>query len=243
LTSLNNAIDGALAAVSGTGAGGKLRLTAASARSVSMTETFDPPLVFGYLGFDVPILQGGDLGAPIPTHANLTNEVSLVKSPEVSQALDLGRSVVTRRVYLTLQQIKGNAEARERVQKLDALAAVVPASETFYQKQPGNLLIEVPWQPDAETTGYLRLHDWRGRMKHSHTVLDGLLAGDRLSMRGQDGNPVPIVKGTEAWTRLQQARDQFAQRLRDPALVAPLQEASRAAWRTFYRLTAEDQER
>lgn len=43
------------------------RFTAASARSVSMTETFDKPLVVGYLGFDVPIGVDGELGGPIPT--------------------------------------------------------------------------------------------------------------------------------------------------------------------------------
>ncbi|HEV2693316.1 MAG TPA: hypothetical protein VG347_10520 [Verrucomicrobiae bacterium] len=51
--------------------GGSLRLAAASSRSVSLDETFNPPLVVGYLGFDCAILPDGSLGAPIPTHANL----------------------------------------------------------------------------------------------------------------------------------------------------------------------------
>jgi hypothetical protein len=51
--------------------GGSLRLTAASARSVSMDETFVPPIVFGYLGFDCVIAENGELGAPIPTYAIL----------------------------------------------------------------------------------------------------------------------------------------------------------------------------
>jgi len=217
-------------------------VTAASARSVSMTETFDPPLVFGYLGFDVPILEGGDLGAPIPTHANLTNEISLTKTPEAARALSLGRSTVTRRVYLSLQQIKTNGEARARVQALDALGGLVPPTDTFYQTQRGDLLVEVPWQPDPETTGYLRFHDWRGKLELSHAVLDRLLAGSQLSLRGAAGTAMPIVKGSETWTRLEQARDTLARRLHDPATVSAWQEASRSAWRTFYRLTAEDEE-
>ena len=51
--------------------GGSLRLAAASARTVSIDEAFDPPLTVGYLGFDCAIGPDGVLGAPIPTHANL----------------------------------------------------------------------------------------------------------------------------------------------------------------------------
>lgn len=51
--------------------GGSLRLTAASARSVSMDENFTPPIIFGYLGFDCAIVTNGELGAPIPTYAVL----------------------------------------------------------------------------------------------------------------------------------------------------------------------------
>jgi hypothetical protein len=51
--------------------GGSLRLASASARTVSLDETFSPPIVFGYLGFDCAIAEGGELGAPIPTQATL----------------------------------------------------------------------------------------------------------------------------------------------------------------------------
>jgi hypothetical protein len=51
--------------------GGSLRLTAASARSVSLDESFNPPVVFGYLGFDCIIATNGELGTPIPTYAIL----------------------------------------------------------------------------------------------------------------------------------------------------------------------------
>lgn len=51
--------------------GGSLRLTAASARSVSLDESFIPPIVFGYLGFDCAIATNSELGAPIPTYAVL----------------------------------------------------------------------------------------------------------------------------------------------------------------------------
>jgi hypothetical protein len=51
--------------------GGSLRLAAASSRSVSLVQTFVPPLIIGYLGFDCEIMDNGSLGPPIPTHARL----------------------------------------------------------------------------------------------------------------------------------------------------------------------------
>lgn len=58
--------------------GGSLRVVAASARSVSLSETFNPPLSLGYLGFDVEIRTGGQIGPPVPTYAILTGAVSAV---------------------------------------------------------------------------------------------------------------------------------------------------------------------
>ena len=57
--------------------GGSLRVVAASSRSVSMDETFVPPVVFGYLGFDCAIGDKGQLGAPIPTYALLQKNYKL----------------------------------------------------------------------------------------------------------------------------------------------------------------------
>ena len=51
--------------------GGSLRIAAASARSVALDETFVPPLIIGYLGFDCEIMDNGRLGPPIPTHSHL----------------------------------------------------------------------------------------------------------------------------------------------------------------------------
>lgn len=54
--------------------GGSLRIAAASARSVALDETFVPPLIIGYLGFDCEIMDNGRLGPPIPTHSHLDNQ-------------------------------------------------------------------------------------------------------------------------------------------------------------------------
>ena len=51
--------------------GGTVRVAMASSRSISLNETFDRPLVLGYISFDLPILAGGKLGAPVSTLAQL----------------------------------------------------------------------------------------------------------------------------------------------------------------------------
>ncbi len=56
--------------------GGSLRLAGASARTVALQQTLNPPLVIGYLGFDCAILDRGELGPPIPTHSRLTQTVA-----------------------------------------------------------------------------------------------------------------------------------------------------------------------
>ncbi|HEX8169430.1 MAG TPA: hypothetical protein VF824_02690 [Thermoanaerobaculia bacterium] len=52
--------------------GANITIASASSRSVAMNETFPRPLVVGYLAFDRPILDGGVLGAPIPTYARVS---------------------------------------------------------------------------------------------------------------------------------------------------------------------------
>jgi hypothetical protein len=67
--------------------GGSLRLAAASARTVSIDETFDPALSIGYLGFDCAIEADGELGAPIPTHANLEPDYRVEQFEKFKAAL------------------------------------------------------------------------------------------------------------------------------------------------------------
>jgi hypothetical protein len=51
--------------------GGSVRFTQASQRAVTLEQDFDRPLVIGYLGFDVRVLPGGNLGTPVPSFAVL----------------------------------------------------------------------------------------------------------------------------------------------------------------------------
>lgn len=56
--------------------GGSVKLISASSRSVSLVETFDRPIVVGYLGIDLKVGANGILGPPIPTHAVLEQEIT-----------------------------------------------------------------------------------------------------------------------------------------------------------------------
>lgn len=67
-----SAINTALGAALDQAPGGSLKLTAASDRSVSLSETFPRPLVIGYIAFDLPILDGGALGPPVATQAQIS---------------------------------------------------------------------------------------------------------------------------------------------------------------------------
>lgn len=57
-------------------AGAAVKFIAASESSVALAESFDRLLVIGYLGFDVPVYTGGDIGVPIPTFQRLNGYIS-----------------------------------------------------------------------------------------------------------------------------------------------------------------------
>jgi len=74
---LNDLLQKATSATGKLAPGGSLRLAAASSRSITLSEPFDPPLILGYLGFDCAVYEDGRLGPPIPTHAALDREARL----------------------------------------------------------------------------------------------------------------------------------------------------------------------
>ncbi len=59
--------------------GGTVKFVQVSERSVTMNETFDRPLVIGFLAFDFPVLKDGSLGAPVATQERLRQKAE----PEV----------------------------------------------------------------------------------------------------------------------------------------------------------------
>jgi hypothetical protein len=57
--------------------GGKVKIATASRRSVTLDQSFDRPLIIGYVGFDMPILKGGRLGIAISTLSQLSGTRTL----------------------------------------------------------------------------------------------------------------------------------------------------------------------
>ena len=65
---LNSLLDAALEQTDSSGKllpGASLRVASTSAGTIGLKETFDRPLVIGYLGFDIKILPDGWLSSPI----------------------------------------------------------------------------------------------------------------------------------------------------------------------------------
>lgn len=106
--------------------GGTVKIAAASSRSVTLSETFPRPLVIGYVGFDLPILEGGRLGAPISTLAQLTGERTIPPHRTESPY----RLAAFAHIYRALKDVK-TPEADGIRHDLDALAQKLPATYPF----------------------------------------------------------------------------------------------------------------
>ncbi|MCC6679128.1 MAG: hypothetical protein IT436_18540, partial [Phycisphaerales bacterium] len=63
--------------------GAAVKFTSASARHVGLSESFDTLLAIGYLGFDVPVFEGGVVGSPIPTFERLEHGLADVAPQRV----------------------------------------------------------------------------------------------------------------------------------------------------------------
>ena len=82
LNALNNSQSSLAGLVGGaTQVGGAVKFVSASGSSVGLAQSFDRLLTIGYLGFDVPVYRGGDLGVPIPTFLRLNGKIK--NAPDV----------------------------------------------------------------------------------------------------------------------------------------------------------------
>jgi hypothetical protein len=93
-----------------------VRLSQASRRSITAKETFTRPLVVGYLGFDFPITDNGELGAPSTT-------LSVVSQAPSVEGTSLGK--------FTADQIGVDVEYRSIAQRA---AARPDQAEKIYQR-------------------------------------------------------------------------------------------------------------
>ena len=105
----------------------KFKIVTATTRSVSLVEEFDRPLVIGYVGFDMPILKGGRIGAPISTLAHLTKERTV---PTGSPKANVYKLAALSHMHEALLEIEGTKAERLKGQ-LDRLGRLLPKRYPF----------------------------------------------------------------------------------------------------------------
>ena len=108
--------------------GAKIKFITASSRSITLNEDFDNPLVIGYLGFDLPILAGGRVGAPISTVDQLNDRPH---APIQTGAASYRYRIAT--LNYIYKQLSGLNEvaAQKRLAELDALQKLLPKEYPF----------------------------------------------------------------------------------------------------------------
>lgn len=188
LASINESLNAAVKVGGETLPGASLRVVSASARSVSIDETFGRPVVIGYLGFDMAILPGGDLGPPIPTHAVLERgalpDFSRV-APQLSAAQTM-RAIGTYRALDALVALKGPDAAKAGEYKTridDAARSTLPTAYPvpIWSVDPrGHLVEQVNRQTaiDSKIDPYRTLVTYLDQLRGSAKVLRASSAGD-----------------------------------------------------------------
>ncbi|HLU40573.1 MAG TPA: hypothetical protein VK081_14405 [Planctomycetota bacterium] len=174
LEALNKAIEKALTG-SSTGAGATFQITAASARSVSMAETFPRPLVIGYLGFDAAMGEGGALGPPVPTYAVVNYGASPALPDTADAQLTSNARMQTAARALEKMAGEGNDRARRLLEELNQVAAVVPAvlPVHFYDSE-GKITERRGKELRAGSPSYWQVSRYRGGLL---TTIANLTAG------------------------------------------------------------------
>jgi hypothetical protein len=197
--------------------GGKIQIAAASSRSVTLSETFPRPLVIGYVGFDLPILDGGRLGTPISTLAQLNAERT-IPPHNASSAYRLAALV---HLYRALKEVKG-PEADSIRHDLDALAQQLPKTYPFslYElSAPGTLqkdAMVVSGSP-VPREGFQDLLDYLGYARKTSTTLASYLTKASTSTPADQAHAASLEQERHAALT---ALDEMAHALSsDPALM------------------------
>lgn len=109
--------------------GGKVKIASASSRSITLSETFERPLVIGYVGFDMPILEGGRLGSPISTLVQLNAE-KIVAIRDTLDSVSPYRLAALQHVYNGLKE-SADPKASLLRTELDRHAEQLPSTYSF----------------------------------------------------------------------------------------------------------------
>ena len=156
--------------------GGKIKVATASSRAVTLSETFERPLVIGYVGFDMQILEGGRLGPPISTLAQLTggHTIPAYGTDNVYRLASLSH------MYRALREIQGPDAERTRGD-LDKLAGLLPDTYPFtlYEQTSPSVLQRdstVVVGTKIERKGFSDVIDYLGNAQKTTKTLESYLS-------------------------------------------------------------------
>jgi len=223
-------------AAGGMAPGGSLRVTAASSRFIALQQEFDPPLVIGYLGFDVQILEGGRIGPPIPTHARIDpkSQGEAVAPGQVVEALFSKGIRVRDYQTLTRTGRKGDKVARAAADRLDRLERFVPGTfEAYAQTAPDRVKVTVE---SFEGRNYLDFVTYRRVLGANEVVIGGLIAsGATFQLETADGTR-KVEPGSTEEARLKGKLGEWRKELAREDVLGAHREAAVFAGEAYVRL-------
>ena len=154
--------------------GGKVKIVTASSRAVTLSETFERPLVIGYVGFDMQILEGGRLGPPISTLAQLTGRYRIPQEA-------MFRLASVSHLYRALRDIQGPDADRVRGD-LDKLASLLPEKYPFslYEWTSPSVLQRdstVVVGAKVDRKGFSDVIDYLGNAQKTTKTLESYMSG------------------------------------------------------------------
>jgi hypothetical protein len=148
--------------------GAKFKIATASSRSVTLEQEFERPLVIGYIGFDMPILKGGRLGAPISTLDQLTGG----KTIEARSSVSVYHLAALSHMYQALNEIQGDEAGRLRAE-LDKLGRLLPKNYPFslYEEDPSQREPEIVAGDKIEDRSFPGVLDY---LENARTTIETL---------------------------------------------------------------------
>ena len=222
--------------------GGSLRLTAASGRTISLRETFNPPLTIGYIGFDCTIERGGRLGRPVPTFSLLDRRFSLADRLGGSQTAAIYSGVIESSIYqIVADQAKTDDKAGKIKQQLDALTDFIPPNPRRYTYDAETKVLH-EWESSVNAPSgsgprtYPAFRRYMGERKTSLAALNDALAENDLRYAVESGGADAAAVKVDAASRqrLTATRDALSRPL-PPEEQQAISDASSAAVNYFIR--------
>lgn len=151
--------------------GGSVRIAAASSRSISMSESFNPPLIIGYLGFDVAILSGGVLGEPIPTHAVIAGQLVPDAGSAAATYASLNEEQLVTTLYDSIKKDTDSVRAQTLKEELDRLDRFVRIDLAPIEAVDGGYVMNL--DKPFKRGGLYRYTSYRASRKSALAILAG----------------------------------------------------------------------